>query len=676
MKKIIFLFILFLYGYSFAGRYTNNTSGDFDDPAIWDGGVAPSASSDSFVINVGTVIYTNQSQRLTTNSWNASVINGKLWMTNSCYFRFNGNITGTGSWDIGSAETNIMYNGDTNPPVMIEMKSGTIMLSGTNVINWYGEPRSNLYTMLSQDVAVGDTNIYVIPPFDVRSNDVVVMSSGQYSLYSTYDKQHVVDSFDGSNLVFSQSFDSYTNQYIYSGFSISNVKPARVKEICGVACISRPIEYFAVKAAYANYAFSNAAGMYVQGVRFFNFAAVIGAGHAAVISNCVVQGNNNTYGSGGGYTVNSGNLATNVRIYSSVLSGVYGGLGGLRYGYAEGCVGIANSGCSVSPYLYGSFLTNCVGFDNAYGTAYAGGNSEIWNCKEYGSSAVVRGSRGIRVYNSTAVSSYLAYDNRGNYYENCVSTGTPSSSGASMAYTEVLSTFVSCRSYLQSAAGLSWGGDGNRFVGCVASNTVTPAFSTRPTDEHFEDCVNELPSVPVCQYYYYTDNSVPSGAFDSSCTTVFDKDSRSYYTTGGYCSSQTNVVSESGGFTFKHQIESYYYGEQWMKECWWYEDDLVRPYGTARWDVWMRKDYDGQTQRAAISILPEIATITSDFSYSVACVTNTSETNLWFVSNISYYNTNSYPQQVRLIISLNGPIATKAYSSAIKFDDRALKIMP
>ncbi len=183
MKIIVALFITFITCLqALATAYTSTQSGPFSANATWGGGGHPSASGDTFTISTGnTVLYDVNNQ--TQTGWGASTVTGTLNMANGAtgggpvYFLMNGNLSGTGSWTIGTNGNPITYSATNSPNVYIQFtNSAQCTMSTARMLAWYGT--SHVYNAyLSSAVAVGATSIIVsnVPAW-LGANDVFWMA--------------------------------------------------------------------------------------------------------------------------------------------------------------------------------------------------------------------------------------------------------------------------------------------------------------------------------------------------------------------------------------------------------------------------------------------------------------------------------------------------------------------
>ena len=145
-----------------------------------------------------------------------------------------------------------------------------------------------------------------------------------------------------------------------------------------------------------------------------------------------------------------------------------------------------------------------------------------------------------------------------------------------------------------------------------------------------------------------------------------------FYAFGGACSSQTYAVSTGADFTMQHKIEV-----ADGSSSFWYSDALVRPSGTARWTVNMRRDSADVFQWAAISEGQFPVNAFQAYQNTLlASVTNTAATGAWYSTSLSWQNPNNYAAQVRLYIMSTGLLNSLSYSAAIKGQDNVLKMVP
>ena len=210
-------------GYS--ATYTNNGSGLFSSGATWIGGVAPSASGDSFVITNGTVLYSQTNQQV---FWGASQIQkgGILLATNSplgsVFMGMGGNLVFSGNGQFNMTNINFYgqeYQGFVYQPVGTAQM---IFTGQTNSITWSGVANRQCSTFLMTNGNSGATSITVSNlPASCQSNDVVVLVNGSLSSQNSY--YYVVSSVVGNVVSFKTlaQLGQETNWWPRASFSAS-----------------------------------------------------------------------------------------------------------------------------------------------------------------------------------------------------------------------------------------------------------------------------------------------------------------------------------------------------------------------------------------------------------------------------------------------------------------------
>ena len=211
MRKPLLFILLLLAPIIEAANFTNTGSGNFSAGATWAGGVAPSASGDTFFILTNTTVVYDVDNHLTTG-WGASTNHGWLVMTNlPCYLLMNGNLSGNGTNLIGSASSPVPFT-SSNTPMCYMQFTNTAQCAMVKPASqqWYGTPHlTNMY--LSAFAELGATSITVsnVPSW-LNTNDVIWIAptnttTGQGGEY------YMVGSISGNTISFQQTLTGNTN---------------------------------------------------------------------------------------------------------------------------------------------------------------------------------------------------------------------------------------------------------------------------------------------------------------------------------------------------------------------------------------------------------------------------------------------------------------------------------
>ncbi len=641
VKKIILLLVL-LASDLFATNYVTLGSGNFADPTIWTNNCAPFLSGDTWTISEGhTVTYTNNFY--TTSYWGNSVIQGTFQITNTAYIRFGGTVGGTGFFNVGSISNPIrrIYP-SSNEAVVIQFTNSTSYISTQNIY-MYGEEKTNFWTTLSSNAAIGTNILWINDPIDISSNDVIV--SGTTAKNYTGYMLHYVTNYNVETPPYYLVIGS--NEYL----NFSSRYPAIYTNITTTARV-------------ADYGFI---GIVSQNILIFRSPLANNASLIAFSSNVTLRGVR-VYLSGSGITGQS----RFARFYSctsqNVNNGGFNGENSLYPCYVDNCLSIASPFNRTS---FGDTVTNSVVIGSASGGTLTGIKGNFYNCYMYNSSLAWAGSGAVnnKFYNckviySSYTFSYLSsgnmffdceayfsdngppsYRSSGNYFKNCISKN---GSGSAASY-----------------AGLTLLGSYDVFENCTAISNLAANFSQSSVNTKFLNCTS-VGTVLLMRNCY--NDYISAGQWNL----IEDSTSRVFYTRGGMCNSQTNLLAYPNyGYTYKHNI---FYDS---KECFWFENINIRSYGVGRWSVYMYKENDSITQTAIIT-LDENNRYNpfSDSSSILIAVTNTASTSTWYTADLSWQNTSSIPMNVTLWVSALGISNDVAYSAAVKSDDKIIKIVP
>jgi len=645
-RLIAFALFLLMESMAHGAAFVNGsgTNGNFSDGAIWVGGIPPTSSNDSFTIG-GQVNYDTNNEA---NGWAASVVNGTLditngvagvWSTNCVYLKLLGNLSGTGNFFIGRSATPVPHVG-TNPAVVVAFTSGGITMTKAGGIQWYGEGRgmtNGLWSSLAVAAAVGTNIIYLTTNIDVRAGDVISVGSYSQGANATL---HVVASVSGTTVTLDPTTNYFGNQ---QGALQTNITTtARSNTWCGVTVLTRPILAMDLSSA-GTLALVGGASVSntLAGVRVYRFQRFINAA-------C-------NYWTATNFVFQSGVYLDNGGSYFRLLSSVVWGCSYANAGTTTGSECL-DSVAIHSPLAWPAGVFNSVVENSANDYILGSANSVATSCTVYNASGNLLGDADTA---SSAVNNNVFRSVRAVHSKAFIG----SERGAN-------NLFIGCSAVLSTEAGFMAGSGGRalevKLIGCVASNNIGANFANIPFGLMMLECTNQSALAPVSSYLYSSVGNAAATVWKSSSLW-------SYYCAGGVCSSQTAVVSgQATGFTMRHLSEVAGYQSRW------YDDSTVRPYGTARYTVYLRRETNGMDHRACIVRRPydPAADSWGTPSLILACYTNVASTGAWETVDLSWYNTNSYPIDVRINIGCTGAVNSVAYSGAVKQDDRSLRIMP
>jgi parallel beta-helix repeat protein len=635
MVKKIILLLLLLATNVLASNYVTQASGNFADPTIWTNNCAPFLSGDTWTISEGhTVTYTNNFY--TTSYWGNSVIQGTLEITNPCYMRIGGTIGGTGIFSIGTESVPIPWQYDSNETVIIQITNSSTAWIATSNIRWYGERRSKFYSMLSETAAIGTNIFWIYDPIDIKSNDVIIVSAAHVGQYNEA-SMHFVTNYNITSqpyyvVIGSNEFWNFGSRYdpqIYR----TNINYIRTKDICALTILSRSILVFSAPFVNNRSHFSYNHNGILQGVRSYQSgAAVTGSGTNWTYDSSVAQPG--LANASLGFCLN----ASYCKIYNSLSTGL-GIQRNSNNTIMTNCIAM-NSQRGFGGYDAGSYnniMSNSMAFNGWYGGLdYYGNNCSFYNCKVY-----------FCNYGG------FVYFGSGNLFVNCESFGCTL---GGFEYISSGNTFIGCTAK-SNTYGIAYCGSDNTYINCTAISNTIANLLYQSVNNTLINCTNIGNTIVVNGGYGV---NVLNGTWN----TIQDSTSKVFYTKGGICTSQTDIVASPYGYTYKHMILDT------GSENRWFESDMVRSYGSARWTVYMRME-TSLTQRAYIAY--EQGNYAANI---LAVVTNTASTGTWYTADLSWQNTSSIPVNVRLWMSAQGTSNDIAYSAAVKSDDRSLRIIP
>jgi len=635
MVKKIILLLLLLATNVFASNYVTQASGNFADPTIWTNNCAPFLSGDTWTISSEhTVTYTNNFY--TTSYWGNSVIQGTLEITNPCYMRIGGTLGGTGIFSIGTESVPIPWQYDSNETVIIQITNAITAWIATSNVRLYGEERTNFHSFISSNAAVGTNIFWIYDPIDVRSNDVIAISAAYASGYESSTLAYVTNYqmatppyyiVIGSNEFFTSLFASRQ----YSSVKFTNTT-LRIKDYCGITVMSRNILFCTLPLQNNRSQFSYVHDGIAKGVRTLQSGAgFVSSGTNWLFTGCVAMNNGNgMYGVGG----------QNCQIYNCVSYGTAPLLRGSPNNIMTNCI-VMNCQRGAGAYEYSSYnniMSNSIIY-NGYngGFSYLSSGSYFYNCKSYFSN----------------LGGFINYGSD-NLFVNCEAYGCMN---GGFSYIANGNTYIGCTSKSNTVAGFAYFGSGDTYIGCTAISNTTANYLNQSEYSTILNCTN-YGIVPLILKGY--GDSLRVDAWNI----IEDSTSKVFYTKGGICTSQTDIVASPYGYTYKHMILDT------GSENRWFESDMVRSYGSARWTVYMRME-TSLIQRAYIAY--EQGNYAANI---LAIVTNTASTGTWYTADLSWQNTSSIPVSVRLWLSAQGTSNDIAYSAAVKSDDQSLRIIP
>ena len=322
MVKLLyrFLLLLALTVTASAAIYTNNTSGLFSAGSTWVGGVAPNASNDAWVIKAGTTV---EYDGYNTNGtpYAAGTINGSFIITNQTnpvWLEMAGNISGTGTWTIASAGTPILQVSTNVETVVVAFRSGSITMTKTGALNWYGETRLNtnstVWTPLAQTTTNGATTLVLTDDLQLRTNDIITVDGplSNQNYPHTSNLYFVVQNYVaatktvtiGSSTNFTGDRFGGTGAEGWTGINSGGLTSTRSNGVCGVTLVTRPILMYFKNRVSSTGIINNSNGGVAVGVRCSN--ADCGFLNAVNNWSCTsIVGNSCNYGNsyaGIGYT--------------------------------------------------------------------------------------------------------------------------------------------------------------------------------------------------------------------------------------------------------------------------------------------------------------------------------------------------------------------------------------
>ena len=355
MKKIrTFLLFLTFSIPAFGAAYTNTASGLFSAGATWVGGVAPSASGDTWMIVSNTVV-TYDVNNSGTTGWGACVITngGELRMTNStyCWLLMNGTLSGAGKWTIGSLSSPISFTSSNTPAVIVQFTNNTqCTMLGTNKMGWYGDYSHVTNTSLAATLSSGGTSITVSNmPANIGSNDIVFVGSS--NIVGQAGEYYLVGSVTGNTITFASAplIGIQTNT-LWGSVLRTTASATRGTNSC-VSFLSCPVvvmESVQSTAAMITLSATNV----LSGIRFQNInkgVCTSASCNGWTVSNCTI--NNCSYG-GLGNNICNGWTVSNCTINNCN----YGGLG------TTSCNGWTVSNCTINNCSYGGLSSSCNGW--------------------------------------------------------------------------------------------------------------------------------------------------------------------------------------------------------------------------------------------------------------------------------------------------------------------------
>ena len=618
------LLVLVLAGNAGAAIYTNTTSGLFSSGSTWVGGVAPNASNDAWVIVASTTV---EYDGYNTNGtpYSAGTINGNFIITNQTklvWLEMAGNISGTGTWTIASAGLPILNQNTNVETVVVAFRSGTITMTKTGALNFYGETRLNasntVWTPLAQVATNGATTLVLTDDLQLRTNDIISVDSPLYIQNYTPSinlffvvKDYVAATKTvtiGSSTNFTGDRYTGTGASAWTGINQGGVTSGRSNAVNGVTLVTRPILFYFRNHISSLGVINNSSGGVAVGVRVSNtdYGFINGVNNWSITS---VSAN-------GCGTGNSANGVGNT-FYNAVANGCntgnsYNGTGHTFYNaVANGCT-YGNSDNGVGNTFYNAVANGC-----NYGSSFNGTGHTFYN-------AVANGCG----YGSSTYGI-------GNTFYNAVANGC--------------------------TYGNSYGGIGNTFYNATTSNCVT-RISYQDNSGQFFNNTRGGTGTDVSIFGFQANSLFSFILVSDSPTKVW------WYQSTGVVSAQTAIVTSPLTVAMRHVTTTANQPTRW------YLSSMVRPNSTGRWTTYLLRDSSNATvlaelypanQQAGIIGLP-----------SLTAVTNTSGANTWQVNELVWANTNSVQANVTLWLTGIGTVGGTNITWATKGIETNIKVIP
>ena len=421
MKLILALLFALAAIPSLAGTaFTSAQSGLWDTPATWVANSGyPQAAGDTFTIATGhTVIYDIDNSA--TAGFGASVITGTLQMThtNQCFFKMNGNITGTGPWVIGytnptGGTVGMSYAANHLPYVVVLFTSGRDNRNLNNGFRCYGDTNAPLVAYLSNSVAIAGTQLWVSNAIPLVSNDVIFL--GRTDIMGTGGSIHLVTNCNANEIDIGAPINFVAaNTNTWWGQAVTALAQARTTGAI-VVNLSRPVViannpaqgFFLANCSWNTLIGNRFQSMgSVQSLSTVNYTClngVVSVASSAILSgasntvyNCVAEQNGGSFGLANGcsYSTFTNDLILNANqpvLYNPILCNATncggwgcqnGGVSSLNQGHcnfdscwaqycnfglfndgynllSNNCWGNYNSGGGLGSEIYGCYLLNC-----------------------------------------------------------------------------------------------------------------------------------------------------------------------------------------------------------------------------------------------------------------------------------------------------------------------------
>lgn len=645
VRKLIIVILLMLMAFTArASNYVSIASGYFDNPLCWTNVATgangwPNLSNDMWTIN-HTISYTNYSGNVSSGDsiiYTNCILNGTLDMTQACRIAFGGSqaMTGTGLWTIGRSSLPIGYDtlgyNGTGAVVTVALYGTTsyFQMKRHSGIAFYGTIQSNVLSYLSQSAGIGTNVIHLTSSLSARTNDVICVSKQVASVGATYHKISAITNNDIYYSADSANNFGYYSEFATNYFSSTNITSLRQAYTSGVILVSgNPILFtrgtnvssvvgfisFTSPTQYTNYV--------MQGVRFHSFDRVV--------TDSLIDVTKPSYHQFIGCTFDNCSLA-NQPCFS---------VGGCMF---SNCVWSLQNQSAQIVYGSGCKLMNCVGVNTIYGLIGVGNDNLLYGCNTFNNYAglIDAGTRITAIactnyYSATA----LAYAFNGdNYLFDCTTVGD--------------------RLYHNLT------GYGNYACGCTSINAPDYIIDDGLNVGSFivENLIVQGARKPYFPWTYY------AGEILVSQIVITESNSATFMDYNGACTSQVAVVSPAtSGLTMCHTkiLNS-------TKEIGWSQQGIARPFGSARWTVYMRRENTNVTQYAVISTANRGLNRYAYPHSVLATVQNTNPTGTWLTCDLVWNNTNNYAVPVQLQINAFGIIGTNGYSSALKSDESILR---
>jgi len=195
-----------------------------------------------------------------------------------------GNISGTGTWTIASAGLPILNQNTNVETVVVAFRSGSITMTKTGALNFYGETRLNasntVWTPLAQVATNGATTLVLTDDLQLRTNDIISVDSPlSIQNYTTSSNLFFVvkDYVAATKTVTIGSSTNFTGDrytgagaIAWTGINQGGVTSVRSNAVNGVTLVTRPILFYFRNRVSSLGVINNSSGGVAVGVRVSN----------------------------------------------------------------------------------------------------------------------------------------------------------------------------------------------------------------------------------------------------------------------------------------------------------------------------------------------------------------------------------------------------------------------